>query len=207
MSTKRHKLKAPAGLPSKRGGEVYDRLADINVSGDIGIVELPDPFAVSENAEQNSKGEWVVPAKDRIRAIKSFKNDPIGRMFARRQIGEAEEEACRRFQRLHDDAQLGVIRGIDPAKPKVDGGTFSDPLTDTQQAAMLRIRQVEAKIVKKHGADGLIVINGVLVEKLTIEAVANRVEYKGKSEFWRGLFQQCLRTLGKEMGTLRDEAA
>lgn len=215
MSSKRRKLKKATDAAPKSANIIHDRLADIAMTQDIGIAEMPDPYAIPEpstreRAGETPEGEWKTPERPRVRVIQSFRRDPIGRMFARHQIGDAEHQAARDFQDLHDDAQIGVIRSIDPAKEAVDGGALPDVLTDKQQSAIRRIRTVERAIKDRHGAQGLVVLNGVIVAKLTVEQVAN--SHGGpaaakKVEFWRGLFRETLQTLGVEMGTISRVAA
>lgn len=203
---KRKKLKTAA--ISVRMVDVHDLVrADVPRGPDIEITEMRNPYVVSEDAVWDSaRGEWTVPRRPPIRVIQSFKCDPIGKMFARKQIDEREHDAARRLQRLHDDAQIGVIRAVDPGREAVDGGSLPEVLTDRQQRAIRKIRLVERAICEKHGKQGLSVLNGVLIEKRTVDQFAAIYGYHPPSpkkiDYWRALFRECLHTLGAELGTI-----
>ena len=206
MAGKRLRLKSVIDAPKR--AMVHDRRAiDLPAHADIGAINIQDPYAIPETIAKNERGEWHVEDREQLTVIQSFKLDPIGKMLARHQIKPAEYDAARALQALHDDAQIGVIRAIDPAKEVVDGGQLADALTDKQQSAMRRIRSVERAVSSRHGSNGISAINGVLVDKLTIEQVADRegADSLEKLRYWRNLFRDCLNSLGREMGTIRDE--
>lgn len=202
---KRNKLKAPKSEGATRA--IVHDLIPIDVPKHVegAVVEMDNALyeKISE-VTKDDRGEWRSGERERVRVVISFKHDPVGRMFARGQIQEAEYKAASEFQGLHDQAQIGVIRALDPAKEYVDGGLMPDPLTDVQQRAIRRIRAVEGKIKNAHGVTGLAVFNAVLVDKVPVEAAARRfnAETRRQVEFWSLLFRQCLHTLGIEMGTI-----
>ena len=205
---KKNKLKAPKEQLPKRG-VVHDRRAiQVPAHADIAAVDIYDPFQIADGAqpvERNGVIEWVVPPADRITVVKSLKRDPIGKMHARKQIGDAEHDAACALQKLHDQAQLGVIKAMDPAKDYVDGGILPDPLTTLQAKARARIKAVEKRICQSHGAWGLSILNAVLIDKWPVEAAARArgAMSRREIEYWTGLFHQCLYSLGIEMGTRR----
>lgn len=205
---KRSKLKAPKEQPVKRGVTHDRRAIQLPAHAEIAAIDIPDPYQIVdgvERVEHNGIVEWVVPPSDKITVIKSFKRDPVGRMHARKQIGDAEYDAACALQKLHDQAQLGLIKAMDPAKDYVDGGILPDPLTALQAKARARIKSVETRIGKSHGTWGISILNAVLIDKWPVESAARArgAVTRRQIEYWVGLFHQCLYSLGLEMGTRR----
>jgi len=54
---------------------------------------------------------WTPPQRPTATVIVNLREDPIGRMHARRQVDEAQYNAARAYQRLYDAATLGQIAG------------------------------------------------------------------------------------------------
>lgn len=207
---KKQKLKAPKVCAGSRA-VVHDLIPlDVPKHVEGAVVEIDNAlYDKIDEARQDERGEWRTGDRERVRVVISFKHDPVGRMFARGQIQEAEYKAARELQRLHDQAQIGVIRAMDPSKECVDGGLLPDPLTDVQQRAIRQIRAVERGLKMAHGTIGLSLINAVLVGKQTLEQAARDrgADTTRRIEFWCGLFHQCLHSLGIEMGTIKGAAA
>lgn len=199
---KRRKLKSAIYTPKRT--LVHDRVAtDIPANAEIIVDEFNDPMEISEAAapDPDKPFQWKTPDKSKLRAARSIKQDPIGRMKAWNQIGEAEYLAARKLQAIHAAAQIGYVRAIDPFKDVVDGGALPEVLTERQQLAIRQIRRIETELLLKHGRDGLSVTNAVVIARQTIGAFGKGLRY------WSELFHQCLQTLGRELGTIAGRSA
>jgi hypothetical protein len=54
--------------------------------------------------------------------VTALRDDPLGRMFKRKLVTEAQFVAGRRLQALYEAVEIGSIRAFDPTRSKVDGG-------------------------------------------------------------------------------------
>ena len=88
---------------------------------------------------------WTPPKRPLVTVITALRDDALGRMFARRQIGQPQYLAGRAYQECADRATLGSVRSIDLSKTKVSGGALPDMLTEAKQKAMARLRMVEQR--------------------------------------------------------------
>jgi hypothetical protein len=93
--------------------------------------------------------EWVPPTRPQIIVAQSIRNDPLGQMYARHQVDRPEYLAARNYQELYAVAQVGNIGAMNPCKPYVDGGTFSDFVTEKQRLAAKRIRAVDHAVTAR----------------------------------------------------------
>jgi len=120
----------------------------INGAEYLGTLEVPDPLEEQEIIRAG-RGHFVRTKKDaplRTRVI-SLRNDPIGQMAKRGQLGCGAERdvrlrAARHWQRLYEIAEIGGARGIDPTKDSVDGGRFEMPDTDARLRALAELNRL-----------------------------------------------------------------
>lgn len=135
-----------------------------------------------------------------VKVQRALRDDPLGRLHARAQIGEAQYRAGRDWQALYEAAAVGgSIRSVDTTNEPVDGTKrFPDPITERMQKAMREIIRLDRSL----GQEGCALIRDVLADRLGMEAVAFRrgeasasaISYFGKR------FRECLTTLARELG-------
>jgi len=105
---KRKKPHNPAGAHDRRS-------RDLPRHAEVATVEVDNPLAVEP-------GEKIV-------ALRSIRNDPLGRLHSHRQIDEAQYQAGRAFQNDWEKAERGP-RAVDPTREYVDGGQMREPITE-----------------------------------------------------------------------------
>src|SRR3954465_12344029 len=111
------------------------RLRDLPHNAEVAAVEVEDPLALEP-------GEKIV-------ALRSIRNDPLGRLHSRRQIDEAQYQGGRAFQNDWEKAERGP-RAVDTTREYVDGGERREPITEGQRKAVLQLNRAEREL----GADG-----------------------------------------------------
>src|SRR3990167_1373238 len=96
--------------------------------------------------------------EDRVMAHRQLRDDPLGQMHARRQLGDGSEgearyRAGRAFQVEHEAAGVGRLRSSgDICEPVDNGGRVADGITDRQLAAIKR-REEWRGLLGKAGFD------------------------------------------------------
>jgi hypothetical protein len=145
------------------------------VTWEIVTVEVDDPFGLEP-------GEKIV-------ALRSIRNDPLGRLHSHRQIDEAQYQAGRAFQDDWERAERGP-QAVDPGRDYVDGVQAREPITEGQREAVLRLNRAERDL----GAGGSGLVHDVLVRGMTMEQVRERrglCSQRWKDYFSRR-FHECL---------------
>jgi len=152
---------------------VHDpRSHDLPRNAEVTSVEVENPFGLEP-------GEKVV-------ALRSIRNDPLGRLHSHRQIDEAQYQAGRAFQDDWERAERGP-QAVDPGRDYVDGAQAREPITEGQRKAVLRLNRAERDL----GADGSALVHDVLVRGMTMDQI---VERRGLStQRWRDYFSRRFR--------------
>ena len=141
---------------SYRLSKVHDRRAgDLPRNAEVVAVEVDDPLALEP-------GEKIV-------ALRSIRNDPLGRLYSHHQLEEAQFQAGRAFQNDWERAERGP-QAVDPSRDYVDGVQAREPVTESQRKAVLRLNRAEREL----GADGSALVHDVLVRGMTMEQVGQR---------------------------------
>ena len=156
--------------------KVHDRRSrDLPRHAEVATVEVDNPLALDP-------GEKIV-------ALRSIRNDPLGRLHSHRQIDEAQYQAGRAFQSDWEKAERGP-RAVDPARDYVDGGQGREPITESQRKAVLRLNRAEREL----GADGSALVHDVLVHGLTMEQVGRRRDLSTQrwQDYFSKRFRECL---------------
>ena len=144
----------------RKSTKIHDRRAqDLPLNAQVAAVEIDDPLALEP-------GEKIV-------ALRSIRNDPLGRLHSHRQIDEAQYRGGRAFQDDWEKAERGP-RAVDPTHEYVDGGQAREPITERQRRAVLRLNRIEREL----GADGIMLVHEVLVQGLTMEQIGQRRDRK-----------------------------
>jgi len=113
----------------------------INGSNSLGILEAEDPLEEYE-VIRAGRGHFVRKRKNAPRHMRiiSLRDDPIGQMAKRGQLGTGAErdvrlKAARYWQGLYERAEIGGARGM-ALRDKVDGGRFEMPDSDIRIRAL-----------------------------------------------------------------------
>ena len=164
--------------------QVHDRRSrDLPLHAEVAAVEVDNPLALDP-------GEKIV-------ALRSIRNDPLGRLHSHRQIDEAQFQAGRAFQSDWEKAERGP-RAVDPTRDYVDGGQGREPITESQREAVLRLNRAEREL----GADGSALVHDVLVHGLTMEQVGRRRDLSTQrwQDYFSKRFRECLDRLAHLYG-------
>jgi hypothetical protein len=131
----------------------------------------------------------------RITVTASLRDDPLGRLHARRQIKEHQYAVGHYVQNLFELAASGRLQAMDPSKEPVDGrGAFVEPITDGQMRAGRRLQEARHTL----GARGYALVKAVLADRLFLEQVA---QASGISSRMAGnKFRECLDELADLFG-------
>ena len=183
-------------------------------TGNIAVLEIDDPYSsleISARLEpaQHADGSlaegepgWTPPPRPRIAVITALKEDPLGRMHARRQIDRVQFLGGRGYQELYDATQRGHLPSVDLSRTKVDFGRPTDPLTDKYQRASRRLRSVDGTVLQRHGETGLALVRAVLCERRPVEQTARSYgaasAHETRSVAW--LFRQVLNVIARALG-------
>lgn len=156
--------------------KAYDRRSpDLPRHGEVATVEVDNPLAIEP-------GEKIV-------ALRSIRNDPLGRLHSHHQIDEAQYRAGRAFQNDWERAERGP-RAIDPTREYVDGGQMPEPITEGQRKAVLRLNRAEREL----GADGSALVHDVLVHGMSMEQIGERRGLRAQrwKDYFSRRFRECL---------------
>lgn len=130
---------------SHRLVKVHDRRSrDLPRNAEVAAVEVDDPLGLDP-------GEKIV-------ALRSIRNDPLGRLHSHRQIDEAQFQGGRAFQNDWERAERGP-QAVDPSREYVDGAQTREPITEAQRKAVLRLNRAEREL----GAVGSALVYEVLI--------------------------------------------
>jgi hypothetical protein len=191
-------------------------------SSDIAVVEFDDPYAppgwveggeLDPSARQQQahsldgavapgEPEWVAPQRPRIRAIVRLKEDPLGKLNARRQIDPPQFLGGREYQALFDKTQIGLVRSVDLSKTRVSGMPPFDPVTDERQRAGRKLHHADDAVMHRHGVEGLSLVHDVLCERRSVELVGRLrgAQTERNARWWGVLFRKCLTVLAVQFG-------
>ena len=165
---------------SHRLTEIHDRRSrDLPLNAETMEVEVDDPLALDP-------GEKIV-------ALRSVRNDPLGRLHSHHQIDEAQYRGGRAFQNDWERAERGP-QALDPTtREHVDGTRGREAVTERQREAVLRLNRIERQL----GTDGAALVHDMLVLGLTMEQIGQRRAVR--SQRWNDYFskrlQECLHRL------------
>ena len=166
----------PKRNKSIRISKSHDRRAlDLPRNAEVVAVEIDDTFA-------REPGEKIV-------ALRSVRNDPLGRLHAHKQLDEAQYRSGRAFQNDWERAERGP-QAIDPSRDHVDGAQGRELVTEGQRQAMVRLNRAEREL----GADGAAIVHDILVHGLTMEQVGHKRGLSSQrwNDYFARRFKECL---------------
>ena len=173
---------------SYRLTELHDRRSrDLPFNAEVMEAEVDNPLALDSD--------------DKIVAMRSVRNDPLGRLHAHHQIDEAQYRGGRAYQNDWERAERGP-QAMDPTREYVDGTRSREPLTERQRQAVLRLNRVEREL----GTDGAALVYDVLVLGLTMDQIGQRraVRTQRWNDYFARRFRECLDRLALVYGFATD---
>lgn len=173
---------------SYRLTELHDRRSrDLPFNAEVMEAEVDNPLALD--------------SEEKIVAMRSVRNDPLGRLHSHRQIDEAQYRGGRAYQNDWERAERGP-QAMDPTREYVDGTRSREPLTERQRQAVLRLNRVEREL----GTDGAALVHDVLVLGLTMDQIGQRraVRTQRWNDYFARRFRECLDRLALVYGFATD---
>ena len=128
----------------------------------------------------------------------SIRDDPLGRLYERRQIVGAQFKAGRRMQRLFEASEVGP-RPIDLTNEPVDGSRkASAGLTESQESAFRELRKMYPVL----GKEGSAIMWQFLGQRKFSGQIAAGFGDKSKRgvDYIGRRIRECLTTLAREFG-------
>ena len=180
----------------------YEPAARIDSEGNLDVTARLEPARHADGSIAEGAPGWTPPRRPLVTVVANLKDDPLGRLFARRQIGQPQFLAGRMYQEHHDAAVITSVRSVDLSKTKVSGGLPAEPLTERQRRAAARLRSIERSVQRRYGDVGLWLVRLVLAERRPLEATARQAGATSARETssvcW--LFRKCLDTIAVATG-------
>src|SRR3954447_4320836 len=167
---------ARAKRKQQRSTRIHDRRSnDLPRNAEVAAVEVDDPLALE--------------AGEKIVALRSLRNDPLGRLHSHHQIDEAQYQGGRAFQDDWERAERGP-QAVDPTREYVDGGQAREPITEGQRKAVLRLNRIEREL----GADGSALVHEILIQGFTAEQVGQQRGLRSQRwhDYFSRRFRECL---------------
>ena len=161
---------------SYRLTKIHDRRSrDLPLNAEVAAVEVDNPLGLEP-------GEKIV-------ALRSIRNDPLGRLHSHHQVDEVQYQGGRAFQNDWEKAERGP-QAVDPSREYVDGARTREPVTEAQRKAVLRLNRIEREL----GTDGAALVHEVLVQGMTMEQVGQRRGLRTQrwNDYFSRRFRECL---------------
>lgn len=168
-------------------------------STEIAAVRVANPLAYAVPDVEHKRGVTTY-REPSVKASVSLRDDPLGLMYARRQIGPALYRAGREYQATREAMGIGAGRSASDLKEHVDGGQIaSDGITDRQISAGKKLEALRRRL----GDDGYRLLEAVLIDKRTIREIADAspmMSGKAATTFYGHLFRRHLAVAAKAWG-------
>jgi hypothetical protein len=180
----------------------YSEASRIDAEGNLDVTARLEQYQHADGTRAEGAAGWTPPRRPLVTVVANLREDPLGRLFARRQIGQPQFLAGREYQECHDAAIITAVRSVDLSKTKVSGGLPAEPLTERQRRAAAKVRSIEASVLRRYGDVGLWLVRLVLAERQPLEATARQAGATSARETssvcW--LFRKCLDTIAVATG-------
>jgi hypothetical protein len=141
---------------------IHDRRAandNIPLNARIAPVQVDDPYA-------------LLGEPNKIIAIRSLRDDPLGWLHSHRRINDAQLAAGRCWERDYEQSAIGGTRTNFPRHERVDGGRVPDVFTGTVLAASRRVKRANKAIAEELGDDHVALVHDVLALGMSFKQVA-----------------------------------
>ena len=182
--------------------DAYAPAGRVDRAGNLDVEARLEPVQHHDGSLSEGAPAWTPPPRPTATVVVNLREDPIGRMHARRQVDAAQYQAARAYQQLYDRATIGNLSPADPSRIRVDGGKAPDPISAARMAAATRLRSVERTLSDWHGFAGLNLTRCVLTGGKSVDKAARDFGANSEREarFWGLLFRKCLDVLAKALG-------
>lgn len=182
----RRQPKTLAEVNRARAYDATGRHGRLTLNTPTALIEIVDPHAAEPG--------------DKIITYRSLRSDPIAAIHAQDGVNDIQYDAARRMQGLYERSQIGSIQAMDCAKPKVDGGMFSDGNTDSRLKAQATLDRINAALNRRDAAW----LFDILMLGLTLhDACAKRGRFAQDGT----VDKEFLRYAGKHLGECLNEVA
>jgi hypothetical protein len=145
---------ARGGKPKPPAEPIHNRQStDLLRNAQVAAVVVDDPYEPGA----------------RIAVLRSTRDDILARMEAAREIDQAQYDAGRLYQKYAEQAEIGNVQAMDPAKDKVDGGQIgSSDMTNEQVNAVRALGGARKALTP----DGEYLVRRILVERASFTKIA-----------------------------------
>jgi hypothetical protein len=161
---------------------------------------LKEPPYNTETAPMEIVDPYSTPLRpERIMATRTLRDDPLARLHAREQVGEADYLAGRKWQALYELAEMGQPAAVNVMREGVDAmRAIPEGTSDSRMRAARELRRLDQAL----GLEGCALVRDVLAHRRFIDEVARRrgLEGRGKRDYLGRRFRECLATLAVELG-------
>lgn len=142
-------------------------------------------------AHPRGEYEWRPPERPTVIVAQSVRNDPLGQMYARRQIDYVRYMAGRGYQELYEIAQAGRYGSSDPARTasKSGGNRTDGAAIDRQARAARTLRRIDTMVRRDMGMHGLMLTRSVLIGR---KAAGFGARTKDEKHIASSVFRCCL---------------
>jgi hypothetical protein len=182
-----------------------NRAPNVEGADDLDVILVSDPLEEAE-MERVGRGPPMVRRKKNVslqRRVVSIRDDAVGRMAKRGQLGEGTEreirlKAARYYEDVYARAEIGGARAIDFTRDVVDSSYVHVPDADNRLTAQKRLGDIN----KTLGNIGAEVVYAVLILKWSSEILAQSHgdgNERGRLH-WGWRFKECLDTIAKLAG-------
>lgn len=162
--------------------KVYDRLSD-----DLGLKIEAAHDLVDDPLEAGAK----------LKVVRNVRHDPIGRMWSRNEIDQAQYAAGRKWQEYYEAAEIVGSQAIDTTKEAVDGGRFPEPFVDRRRKALLKLAAAHKELQDY----GWSIVFDVLGRNMHLADIARARMFTERQQQALGpFFHECLEKMAKRWG-------
>ena len=165
----------------------------------VATVKVHDPSAFRVPDAPHVRGVTTY-SKPMVRRTVNLRDDPLGLMHARKQIGPALYRAGREYQAIREAMGIGTGRSPSDLREHVDGGQIAtDGITDERLAAAKKIAALRSRL----GDDGYRLLEAILIDKRTVREIADAssmMSGKAATTFYGHLFRRQLAVAAKAWG-------
>tara|TARA_R110000751_G_scaffold172563_1_gene278956 strand:+ start:1002 stop:1607 length:606 start_codon:yes stop_codon:yes gene_type:complete len=142
-----------------------------------GATLVDNPHGEIVPATQTDRGETKY-RPDQVVVVRQLRDDPLGKLWHRKQISPAQFAAGREIQSLHERAGIGNTGGVDTSAPVVDGGpTIPTGITDRHRRAVTQLIRINRVL----GREGQAVVELYLIKRHTAAQIALML-FDGRSQ-------------------------
>src|SRR5262249_13324498 len=89
--------------------DAYALAGRVDKAGILHVQAELEPVRHRDGTLSEGAPAWRPPERPRSTVVINLREDPVGRMHARRQVDEAQYSAARAYQRLYDTATIGQL--------------------------------------------------------------------------------------------------